>query len=363
MTWSLSMIVKNGEEHLAQTLESAKAICDELVVLDTGSTDKTVEIAESFGAKVFHYDWIDDFGAARNASLSHCTGDWILWLDCGDIIPSESQKAFIALKENLATTGTQFDFVWAKINRGIDAEGNVVFAFNTPRLARRRKGLKWVGAVHEYLDASNVNALMAQGVWVDDPLALFNVPTDRNLKILQRLIDEGDTSTRTAYYYANELRDHKRWAEAIEAYNRFIAMEYYSWEYYDSLCSLARCHHEMKDEAAVGKVLAEAIRFDSTRGEAFVALGDMHYEQQRWAMAAPFYRAAIGLQAPVEGFSLPHVYTWLPKDRLAVCYGHLGMVKEASELTLEILSSCPETDRLLANLRMYGDALRRSSQP
>jgi tetratricopeptide (TPR) repeat protein len=150
---------------------------------------------------------------------------------------------------------------------------------------------------------------------------------------------------------------------AIEAYNRFIAMEYYSWEYYDSLCSLARCHHEMKDEAAVGKVLAEAIRFDSTRGEAFVALGDMHYEQQRWAMAAPFYRAAIGLQAPVEGFSLPHVYTWLPKDRLAVCYGHLGMVKEASELTLEILSSCPETDRLLANLRMYGDALRRSSQP
>ena len=66
---SLTMIVKNGEEHIAQTLVCAKEICDEMIVVDTGSTDKTVEIAKSYGAKVFHFDWIDDFSAARNEAI------------------------------------------------------------------------------------------------------------------------------------------------------------------------------------------------------------------------------------------------------------------------------------------------------
>ncbi|MCL1908644.1 MAG: glycosyltransferase [Holophagaceae bacterium] len=83
---SLAMIVKNEEATLGHCLESVRPIVDEMVVVDTGSTDKTIEIARSFGARVYHFDWCDDFAAARNESLKYCTGEWILILDADEAI-------------------------------------------------------------------------------------------------------------------------------------------------------------------------------------------------------------------------------------------------------------------------------------
>lgn len=80
------MIVKNEADHLARCLSSVKDIADEMVVLDTGSTDETVAIAQSFGAQVQHFSWCDDFAAARNESLKYATGDWILVLDADEIL-------------------------------------------------------------------------------------------------------------------------------------------------------------------------------------------------------------------------------------------------------------------------------------
>ena len=361
--WSLSMIVKDGAEHLAQTLECATQFCDELIIVDTGSTDNTVEIAESFGSKVFHFEWIDDFSAARNEALRYCTGEWIIWLDCGDVIPPQAIEGFKTIKTWLAENGEPFDFVWLNINRGIADNGAVLFRFNTPRLMRNRPELRWIGAVHEYLEGSNERAMIGQGAWVDDPLALNNQPTDRNIKILKRLLDNGDTTTRTAYYYANELRDHKRWNEAIEAYNHFLSMNYYSWEYYDALISLATAYKSENRIDEMVDAYFRAIKFDPTRAEAYVGLGDFSYERQQWQHAIPFYLAARGAVRPIEGFVLETCYTWLPIDRLAVCYGNLGRLEEAIKLTVEALKQCPEQDRLLDNLRMFTEAVLKTANP
>lgn len=86
---TLCMIVRNEEERLAECLESARAAVDEIVVVDTGSTDGTVAIAEQYGATMGTFDWCDDFSAARNVSLQLATGDWILWLDADDRLPAE----------------------------------------------------------------------------------------------------------------------------------------------------------------------------------------------------------------------------------------------------------------------------------
>jgi hypothetical protein len=83
---SRTMIVKNEEANLATCLESVRGVFDEIVVLDTGSKDRTVEIARSFGARVFDFVWVDDFGAARNAALARATGDYAFWLDADDLI-------------------------------------------------------------------------------------------------------------------------------------------------------------------------------------------------------------------------------------------------------------------------------------
>ncbi len=85
------MIVKNEETNLPTCLESVCGVFDEIVVLDTGSNDRRVEIARSFGAQVFDFVWVDDFGAARNAVLARATGDYVFWLDADDLIEASER--------------------------------------------------------------------------------------------------------------------------------------------------------------------------------------------------------------------------------------------------------------------------------
>jgi glycosyltransferase involved in cell wall biosynthesis len=96
MKLSLCMIVKNEEATLSKSLSSVKNVVDEMVVLDTGSTDRTPEIAKKFGAKVHHFEWCNDFSAARNEALKYVTGDWILVLDADETL---SQKIVPQLQQ------------------------------------------------------------------------------------------------------------------------------------------------------------------------------------------------------------------------------------------------------------------------
>ena len=89
---SACLIVKNEEDNLAACLESIHGIADELIVVNTGSVDRTKEIAAQFGARVFDFPWIDSFAAARNECLKHATGDWIFWLDADDRVDAENRE-------------------------------------------------------------------------------------------------------------------------------------------------------------------------------------------------------------------------------------------------------------------------------
>ena len=92
-TVSLTMIVRDEEKNLPHCLESVRGIFDEIIVVDTGSIDRTAEIARSFGAKVFDFVWVDSFSAARNEALAHATGDFVFWLDADDVVePGEREK-------------------------------------------------------------------------------------------------------------------------------------------------------------------------------------------------------------------------------------------------------------------------------
>src|SRR5207248_6049870 len=104
---SLSMIVKDEEANLPGCLLSVADLVDEIVVVDTGSSDQTREVARQHGARVHDFPWIDDFAAARNESLRHATGDWIFWLDADDRLNEENRQklrgVFAGLKdENVA---------------------------------------------------------------------------------------------------------------------------------------------------------------------------------------------------------------------------------------------------------------------
>jgi len=92
MKLSLCMIVRDEEADLPACLESVKGVVDEICIVDTGSTDRTVAIAEGYGARVEHFTWCDDFSAARNASLAMAEGDWILVLDADEFLATEDAR-------------------------------------------------------------------------------------------------------------------------------------------------------------------------------------------------------------------------------------------------------------------------------
>lgn len=100
------MIVRNEEQHLVRCLQSIKEIVDEIIIVDTGSTDTTIDIAKSFGARVEHFTWADDFSAARNFALSFAKHDWILSLDADEFIDETGKSIIIdALRKSNKSMG------------------------------------------------------------------------------------------------------------------------------------------------------------------------------------------------------------------------------------------------------------------
>ena len=99
-TISLCMIAKNEDADLANCLDSVKDIANEIIIVDTGSTDKTKAIAKKFNAKIFDFKWVDDFSAARNESLKHAAKEWILILDADVIVPEKAKQEILLKIQN-----------------------------------------------------------------------------------------------------------------------------------------------------------------------------------------------------------------------------------------------------------------------
>ena len=159
MTLSVCMIVKDEETFLEKCLRSLDWFYDELIIVDTGSTDKTKEIAARFGAKVFDFKWVDDFSAARNFSLEKATSEWILVLDADELIENKDDvkklmtldfDAFTLVQKNFTYDKNNLEFVQAKI----PVEG--YFGYIPVEVVRlfRNKGYKFSGRVHELVDES-----------------------------------------------------------------------------------------------------------------------------------------------------------------------------------------------------------------
>jgi tetratricopeptide (TPR) repeat protein len=122
-TVSLCMIVKNEEKHLARCLHSVKPVVDEIVIVDTGSTDRTKDIGVAFGAHVADFPWVDDFSKARNFALSQASGDWILSLDADEIISARDHDKFRNIIDSAQTGPAAFCIRTRNYTRHVNAVG------------------------------------------------------------------------------------------------------------------------------------------------------------------------------------------------------------------------------------------------
>lgn len=223
---SLCMIVKNEEEFIGQCLNSTKDIVDEIIIVDTGSTDKTIEICKSFDAKIEKFEWNGSFADARNFGLEKATGDWILWLDADEEVDKEDAKGIF-----LGTHFVDFDALTIRL---VNYYGEKVDKNNTTdlahtRLFRRGLGIKFINKIHESLDLKDIpperighlNMKVFHYGYLD-PIVQKKEKYERNIKLLKQQINEGENIPWAYYYIGMEHYRKKKYNEAFEYANLSI---------------------------------------------------------------------------------------------------------------------------------------------
>lgn len=200
---SLSMIVKNEEKMLADCLNSVSGIVDEIVIVDTGSTDKTQEISESFGAKVYHFNWNNNFSDARNYSLSKCSGDWILYLDADERLVLPHKDYLIELLSNAQDSIGAFLCTIESPHRKDDSSVEMHRALY-PRLFRNYHypNIRFTGKIHEQITPALQkmgkqiiqSKIIIEHLGYDVDLHLIQEKIKRNYNLLMIQIKEEPTN-------------------------------------------------------------------------------------------------------------------------------------------------------------------------
>lgn len=351
ITVSLCMIVKNEEDVLERCLKSVADLVDEIVLVDTGSTDRTREIAARFTDKIFDFPWRDDFAAARNESFSHASMDYCMWLDADDLLLDEDRKAFQSLKETLDPT---VSVVMAPYHTGFDESGHVTFSYYRERLIKNQTGMVWAGAVHEAIaPVGTVQyaefAVTHRKVHPSDP--------DRNLRIYQTQLAAGaELEPRQQFYYGRELYYHRRWEDALEVFERFLT-EGRGWveNNIDACCHCAYCHRELDHGQEELAALFRTFSYDRPRAEVCCEIGHWFFRREQYQQAAYWY--ALALTCPRDdrrgGFVSPDCYGYLPCIQLCVCYDRLGDRKRAETFN-ELAAACkPDSPAVLHNRALF----------
>ena len=196
LTISLCMIVKDEEAMIARCLQAARDAVEEIIVVDTGSTDRTVEIAESLGARVLHHEWDGDFSAARNVSFEAATGDWVMYLDADEVLVADDVRRLRAL----AGRTWREAFFLTEINHTGDLEDGTAITHDAMRLFRNRPEYRFEGRIHEQIAQCLPGYLPERQERTTVRVEHFGYlgavrdtkdKSNRNLELLERQVAEG----------------------------------------------------------------------------------------------------------------------------------------------------------------------------
>lgn len=192
VTISLCMIVKNEESVLARCLDSVADLVDEIVIVDTGSLDRTKEIAAKYTTLIYDFEWIDDFSAARNFAFSKANMEYIYSADADEVLNEENRERFRILKENLLP---EIEIVQMKY--GNQLQFGTVYNFDEeyrPKLFKRKRDFIWEEPIHEMVrlmpivyDSDVVITHMPQQSHAGRDLANFRKQTSQGVRLSKRL--------------------------------------------------------------------------------------------------------------------------------------------------------------------------------
>ena len=293
---SVCMITKNEELTLSRVLSCAKKFADEIIIVDTGSIDKTKEIAKKFTDKVFDFEWCDDFSKARNFSFSQAKCDYLMWLDADDFISDQNIAKIIALKSSSLAP----DMFFFKYEMGFDSVGKATFVFERERLLKRSSNFVWKGFVHEAIEPRGT--IFHADISIEHRKEKVSDPK-RNLKIYRKAKGKGVVfSAREQYYYARELFYNGYYVSAIKGMEKFLKMnEKYAPDEYGAMIIISDCFLFLSKISQAKKMLFCAFeRFPTS--EVCCKIAYIYEFEQKFVHARLFYQCALNCKRDFGGF-------------------------------------------------------------
>jgi len=351
---SLCMIVRNEEGNLAQCLESVRGAVDEIVILDTGSTDGTREIARRYTDRVYDYGWEDDFARARNASFSLAGKPFILWLDADDVLDPPEAEKLTALKVRLDDS---VDAVMMPYHYAFSPDGKPSLVFDRERIVRKSAGFSFSGAVHEAMTVSG--HVIREEIVVRHTGRHGENSSRRNLRIYEAMSAKGKALTqRDRYYYARELKSAGEYARAESMFAAFLEGETWLPNRVDALICRGECLMAMGRRKEAKESFLSAAGCGAPRAEALCALGACCMEEGEDQAAVLWYRAAMMCPIRWEGsFVYPDAYGYIPLMQLCVLYDRMGRTREAAQMNEQALLLHPGDAAATANRAYFARAL------
>ena len=370
MKFSVVAISKNEGKTLPKLLESVKGV-DEIIICDTGSTDNTIKVAESFGAKVIQnkFDIIIDkhlkkeidkligendikvgdkafnFAEARNLAAQHARNDLIFMPDCDEVVEWDLPEVEKLLDTGINRLEYNFVFSW-------DNEGKPLIQFIHSKFYNRKK-LKWVRNIHEVLSGEGKSQFT-------DKIFLKhyqNQETNRSQYLKGLAIDyiQNPYNDRNTHYFARELLYSGKSKEAIKMFEQHIENPGWETEKGQSLIFMGNAYRSLKDDKQAMECYARGFTYDMNRREALLEMAKIKYDNQEWAQAERLYWLA--LQIPKSNYYAdfaPH-YTHIPWGQLSVCLFNQGKKEEAHKTLLKALEYEPKNPTYLNNLKFFED--------
>lgn len=297
MEITLCLIVRNEEKNLTQCLSSFRELYAHAVVVDTGSTDTTKEVASKLGATVFDYVWHDDFAAARNFALSKAKSEWVMMADADDTIDPD---AAAALKKELATLPAD---VWGIILPYLMPPYEGGLQVYKAKIWKRSLNARYKLAVHEYLNPTKDQLRhfirLAYPLKHTTPPGEFHKSLARNLGILRKAVASEPDEPRYYFYLGHDNQYSGNYEEAVRWYKKYEQLPHtHADELNRVLVNKGTCFLKLGNIQAAQDAFLDAVKANPAFIDPYLHLAQIKSGARQYEEAANYYVRAMRCSMP-----------------------------------------------------------------
>lgn len=340
MSVSLCMIVKNEEDCLPRCLNSVRDIVNEMIVVDTGSTDRTVEFAKSLGAKVYYYKWNDNFSDARNYSMSKANCDWILIMDADDELESEDKWKLLNITENRIVGANAYCGRTLCYFGDVPDNNSIITNMNI-RLIRNYSGCKFAGSIHEQIvlgsaDSGNPYGIVAANIrfrhygYLSSVIAAKN-KHNRNITLIEKELQVNPQNAFMLFNMGNEYYAKREYKTAMDYYMR-------SYQLFDPqpgyspmlLIRIIMCHESLGTGNKIFPYVELGLHYYPHFTDFEFLRGNELLREKKMLQATRAYKKCLKMGEPsINMNSIVGVGTFKPHYALSTIYTAIGEYNQA----------------------------------